>query len=180
MGKFEFSKRQLFDKQGITLLEILITLALLLILASVALPLSKLSGKRAKELELRQTLRMIRTAIDNFRRDWARDGNTLLGPLCVKNQTACKEHTGVTGYPKSLETLLGIELTGAEAALHEKHPVRRYLRRIPVDPMTNSTEWGLRCYQDEADVDTWCGEDVFDVYTKSPKTAIDGTKYREW
>lgn len=168
------------DTRGVTLLELLITLAIIFILASVAFPLTKISGKRSKELELRQALRSVRTSIDNFRKDWARDGNTLLGPLCVKNQLSCKENTGITGYPKTLETLLKIELTGEESAISEKAGIRRYLRSIPVDPMTESTEWGLRCYQDEADVDDWCGEDVFDIHTTSPKVALDGTKYRDW
>ena len=169
------------DRQhGVTLLEMMITLVIIFILASVALPLGKISTKRAKELELRQTLRSMRTAIDNFRKDWARDGNTLLGPLCVKNQLACKENTGVTGYPKTLETLLKIELSGAEATIEETLAVRRYLRNIPLDPMTDSKEWGMRCYQDEADEDRWCGEDIFDVFTTSSGTAINETKYREW
>ncbi|MEC4673486.1 MAG: type II secretion system protein, partial [Nitrospirota bacterium] len=170
----------MFRKQhGVTLLELMITLVIIFILASVALPLTKISTKRAKELELRQTLRMMRTSIDNFRKDWARDGNILLGPLCVKNQLSCKENTGVTGYPKTLETLLEIELTGAEATVSEKLAIRRYLRSIPNDPMTDSTEWGKRCYQDDADEDRWCDEDVFDVFTTSTATATNGTTYRE-
>lgn len=168
-----------FDN-GFTLIELLITLAIIIILASVALPVTKISAKRAKELELRQTLRMMRTAIDEFRRDWARDGSVLIGPLCVKNQLACKEHTGGAGYPKTLETLLKIELTGAEAQGDESPAVRRYLRKIPMDPMTGTTEWGLRCYQDEPDADRWCGEDVFDIHTTSPGIALDGTPYRAW
>jgi len=166
--------------RGVTLIELLITLAIIFILASIAMPMTKVSAKRSKELELRQTLRMVRTAIDDFRRDWARDNNTLLGPLCVKNQLSCKENTGVTGYPKSLETLLKIELSGAESAIEETIAIRRYLRKIPIDPMTDSREWGLRCYQDDADVDDWCGEDVFDIFTTSTRTAIDGTSYRDW
>ena len=168
------------NKDGVTLIELLITLAIIFILATVALPLTKVGAKRTKELELRQALRTMRTAIDHFRNDWARDRNILLGPLCVNNQTSCKEFTGVTGYPKTLETLLGIELSGAEAVIEEVNPIRRYLRRIPLDPFTNSTDWGLRCYQDDPDTETWCGEDVFDVYTRSTQTAIDGTAYRDW
>ena len=165
---------------GVTLIELLITLAIIFILASVALPLTKVSTKRSQELELRQALRTIRTAIDHFRIDWARDQDILLGPLCVKNETSCKQYTGTNGYPKTLETLLGIELSGAEAVIEEVNPVRRYLRRIPRDPLTSSTDWGIRCYQDDPDTDRWCGEDVFDVYTKSTQTALDGTSYRDW
>ncbi|WP_454062216.1 type II secretion system protein [Candidatus Nitrospira salsa] len=166
--------------RGVTFLELLITLAIIFILASVALPITKVSTKRSQELELRQTLRTVRTALDTFRRDWARDGDTLLGPLCVKNQLACKENTGQSGYPKSLEQLLRIELTGAEAQVKGTHNIRRYLRRVPIDPLTGKNEWILRCYQDEADTDRWCGEDVFDLHTTSTKSALDKTKYRDW
>ncbi|RMH33393.1 MAG: type II secretion system protein [Nitrospirae bacterium] len=168
------------SNRGFTLIELLITVAIIMILASVALPITKIGAKRAKELELRQALRTVRTAIDEFRRDWARDGSVLVGPLCVKNQLACKEHTGVAGYPKTLETLLKIELTGSEAQRDDTPGVRRYLRKIPIDPMTGTTKWGLRCYQDDPDVDRWCGEDVFDIYTTSSGVALDGTRYREW
>ena len=178
MGGFGFNR--LRSERGVTLLELLITLVIIFILASVALPITKVSTKRSQELELRQTLRTVRTAIDTFRRDWARDGDTLVGPLCVKNQLACKESTGISGYPKSLDQLLKIELTGAEAQVDETHAVRRYLRRIPIDPMTGKNEWGLRCYQDEVDEDRWCGEDVFDIYTTSNQVALDKTKYRDW
>ncbi len=166
--------------QGVTFLELLVTLAIIFILASVALPITKVSTKRAQELELRQTLRTGRTAIAAFRRDWAREGDTLLGPLCVKNQLARKENTGLTGYPKSLEQLLKIELTGAEAQVEGTHNIRRYLRRIPLDPLAQTEEWGLRCYQDDHDEDRWCGEDVFDLYTTYDGTALDKTKYRDW
>lgn len=165
---------------GFTLIELLVTLVIMFILASVALPFTKVSTKRAEELQLRQTLRSLRTAIDDFRRDWARDGGTLMGPLCVKNQLTCKEETGVTGYPKTLESLLKVELTGEEAQMDDKAKIRRYLRSIPVDPMTNSHEWGLRCYQDDPDETRWCGEDVFDVFTTSKRVGINGIPYREW
>ncbi len=86
----------------------------------------------------------------------------------------------MSGYPKTLKTLLGVELTGAEATVREANPVRRYLRRIPVDPMTGSEDWGLRCYQDPPDVQDWCREDVFDVHSKSLEVAVDKSKYRDW
>lgn len=178
MAPFGLNNRQ--TPRGVTLIELLVTLVIMFILASVALPFTKISAKRSDELQLRQTLRTMRTAIDDFRRDWARDGSTLLGPLCLKNQLTCKEQTGVTGYPKTLETLLKIELTGSEAQSDENSPIRRYLRDIPVDPMTDSKKWGLRCYQDEADASRWCGEDVFDVYTTSEGTGINGIAYRDW
>src|SRR5881628_2207189 len=135
-----------FEERGVTLLELMVTVTILLVLASVAMPLSKYTSKRTQELELRQKLREMRNALDEFRRDWARDGEILAGQLCVKNKTTCKEVTGVTGYPKSLETLLEVKLSGAEATVKETTPIRRYLRRVPLDPMTGTDDWGLRCY----------------------------------
>ena len=167
-------------ERGVTLLELMVTVAIILVLASVAMPLSKYTSKRTQELELRHKLREMRTAVDLFSQDWARDGEILMGPLCVKNKLTCKEVTGVTGYPKTLETLLGVELSGGEASTREVKAVRRYLRRIPLDPTTGSAEWGLRCYQDPPDVKDWCKEDVFDVYSKSPDQAVDNSKYRDW
>jgi general secretion pathway protein G len=164
----------------VTLLELLVTVSIIMVLASVAMPLTKMTGKRTQELELRQKLREMRTAIDEFRRDWARDGEVMTGPLCVKNKLTCKESTGASGYPKSFKALLGVELSGAEAAMRETKAVRRYLRRIPIDPMTGSANWGLRCYQDPPDVQEWCNEDIFDVFSRSPEEAVDGTKYRDW
>ena len=143
------------------------------------MPLTKFTGKRTQELELRQKLREVRGAIDEFR-DWARDGDILVGPLCVKEKLACKELTGVTGYPKKLETLLSVELSSAEAVHGENKAVRRYLRRIPIDPMTGKAEWGMRSYQDRPDTSSWGGQNVFDVYTTFGGTALDGTKYRDW
>lgn len=172
--------RRCGDERGVTLLELLVTVSIILVLASVAMPLTKFTGKRAQELELRQKLREMRTALDEFRLDWARDGEVLTGPFCVKHKIACKGHTGVSGYPKTLETLLGIELTGAEAAVSEGKAVRRYLRRIPIDPMTGAAEWTLRCYQDPPDTKDWCREDVFDVSSQSPDEALDQSTYRDW
>lgn len=167
-------------ERGFTLLELLVSLSILLVLASVAMPLTKMNGKRTQELELRHKLREMRTAIDEFRRDWARDGDILTGALCVKNKLTCKEITGVTGYPKSVMNLLGVELSGGEAVIRETKAVRRYLRRIPIDPMTGSAEWGMRCYQDPPDIKEWCSQDVFDVFSISTDVSMDGTKYREW
>jgi len=158
----------------------MVTVTILLVLASVAMPLSKYTSKRTQELELRQKLREMRTAIDLFSLDWARDGEILMGRLCLNNKLTCKEVTGVTGYPKSLETLLEVKLSGAEATVKETTPIRRYLRRVPLDPTTGTDDWGLRCYQDPPDVKDWCKEDVFDVYSKSPDQAVDNSKYRDW
>jgi general secretion pathway protein G len=163
----------------VTLLELLITIAIIFILASIITPISRVTVKRGKEIELRQHLRMMREAIDQFKKDWDREADRLIGLACQKNQLTCKEVSSIYGYPKTLETLLEVELSGQEAAV-KGITKKRYLRRIPIDPMTQSNEWGLRCYTDDPDASTWCGDDVFDVYTKSPLTALDGTKYRDW
>ncbi|MGC3976668.1 MAG: prepilin-type N-terminal cleavage/methylation domain-containing protein [Nitrospira sp.] len=166
-------------QSGVTLLELLVTLTILTILASVALPFTKVSTKRTKEIELRQNLRVIRAAIDAFRLEWARDGDTLIGPACVKNRLSCKDVTGPYGYPKSLDALLGVKLTGEQATVRGT-TIRRYLRSIPLDPMTGEANWRLRCYRDPASVKDWCGEDIYDVTTQSQELALDGSKYREW
>jgi general secretion pathway protein G len=166
-------------ESGVTLLELLITITIIMVLASVAMPLSKVSGMRAKELELRQELRTVRAAIDLFKAEWNREGDVLLGPQCVANKLACKEVTGRSGYPKSLKDLLEVKLTGEAAALRDVK-VRRYLRKIPADPLTGKADWRLRCYADPPDATSWCGEDVYDLASASPEAALDGTKYRDW
>jgi general secretion pathway protein G len=166
-------------ESGVTLLELLITIAIIMILASVAMPMSKMVGKRTREIELRQELRKVRTAIDDFQVEWNRDGAREIGPLCQKNRLACKEVTGISGYPKSLDVLLKVALTGEEAAAAGK-TVRRYLRKIPVDPITGKADWRLRCYSDPPDADSWCGEDVYDLSSSSRDVALDGTKFRDW
>lgn len=166
-------------ESGVTLLELLVTLAIVLILASVAAPLSRISSKRSHELELRQDLRVMRAAIDTFKLEWNRDGDVLLGPLCVRNKLTCKDVTSIYGYPKSLDVLLGIKLTGEETTVRGT-AIRRYLRSLPIDPITGNAEWQLRCYKDDPNTTSWCGEDIYDVMTLSQETALDGTKYRDW
>lgn len=164
---------------GVTLLELLVTMSIIVILASVAMPLSKVSTKRAQELELRQHLRTVRNAIDTFKLEWNRDGEVLLGPVCVKNKLTCKEVTSIYGYPKSLDVLLGVKLTGEEATVRGT-TIRRYLRVLPLDPLTGKADWLLRCYRDPPKPTSWCGEDVYDVMTQSEAAALDGTKYQDW
>lgn len=166
-------------EEGLTLLEILVTMTIVVILASVAMPLSKVSTKRVQEIELRQHLRTMRSAIDMFKLEWNRDGDALIGPVCVKNKLTCKEVTSPYGYPKSLDMLLGVKLTGEEATVRGT-TVRRYLRVLPADPLTGKPDWVLRCYKDQPKPSGWCGEDVYDVMTRSEAAALDGTKYQDW
>lgn len=143
---------------GLTLVELIVTVAILAILASAAVPVARFQVKREKERELRYDLWQMRSAIDHYK-DAADKG---LIQTKVDSQN----------YPPDLETLVnGIDIQG--------HKVR-FLRKIPTDPMTNSTEWGLRSMQDDPDSDSWGGQSVFDVYTKSDGTALDGTKYKDW
>lgn len=146
---------------GMTLLELVIACSILLVLASAALPMARLSIKRQKEAELRQALREIRTAIDRYKD--AADRNLI------------RVEVGTEGYPPDLETLVrGVQL-GAS-------PDRRvrFLRRIPADPITGRAEWGLRAVQDDPDSTSWGGKSVFDVYSRSMGTALDGTRYADW
>lgn len=167
------------NEKGLTLLELLVTMSIVVILASVAMPLSKVSTKRAQEIELRQHLRVIRSAIDTFKLEWNRDGDVLLGPVCMKNKLTCKDVTSPYGYPKSLDVLLGVKLTGEEATVRGT-TIRRYLRTMPPDPLTGEKDWLLRCYRDSPKSTSWCGEDVYDVMTRSEALALDGTRYQDW
>ena len=165
-------------ESGVTLLELLVTLTIVMVLASVALPLSRVSAKRSHEIELRQHLRGMRAAIDTFKMEWNRDGDMLIGPLCVKNKLSCKDVASIYGYPKSLEMLLGVKLTSEEATVRGT-TTRRYLRSLPLDPLTGKADWQFRCYKDAPNASSWCGDDVYDVMTASQETALDGTKYRD-
>jgi general secretion pathway protein G len=157
-------------KKGFTLVEMLVTLAILAILASAVMPLAKTAVKREKEIELRRNLRTIREALDAYKK------------LADEKKIEVEEDS--EGYPPDLETLVkGIELKAEKAdEKGEKSgpKIIKFLRRIPRDPMTDSLDWGLRSYQDEPDADVWGGENVYDVYTKSMATALDGTKYKDW
>lgn len=166
-------------ESGVTLLELLTTLAIVMILASVAMPVTKVTMTRERELELRQALRTVRNAIDAFKADWNREGDVLLGPMCLKNKLTCKEATSIYGYPKSLNVLLSMTLTGEEATARGT-TIKRYLRSLPSDPMTGAADWIVRCYADQPNTATWCGMDVFDIGTQSEGVALNGTKYRDW
>jgi general secretion pathway protein G len=143
---------------GLTLVELIITVAIVGILASAALPAAKFQVKRTKERELRRDLWEMRDAIDRYKDAADR------GAIQIKADS--------NGYPPDLQTLVdGVEVQDKKV---------RFLRAIPTDPMTNSTDWGERSNQDDADAESWGGQNVFDVYTKSYATALDGTKYTSW
>jgi general secretion pathway protein G len=155
-----------YQKKGFTLVEMLVTLTILSILALAAMPLAKVAIKREKEITLRRNLRIMREAIDEYKK------------LADEKKFEFDEET--EGYPPDLETLVnGIEITITEKD-EEKTKIVKFLRRIPRDPMMNSQDWGLLSYQDDADSNVWGGENVYDVYTRSSGTALDGTKYRDW
>jgi general secretion pathway protein G len=157
--------RRLNQGRGFTFIELLVVTSIILVLAGAVMPLARITIQREREIELRRALREIRTAIDKYKDavDQGQIGGT-------DNQL------GNEGYPPDLETLVD----GVNAAGDASGRKLKFLRRIPVDPMTRSTEWGLRSYQDAPDARSWGGKNVFDVYSRSEGTALDGTKYRDW
>ena len=153
------------DDRGFTFVELLVVCTILLILASAIMPLAKVSIQRQREAELRRALREMRTAIDKFK-DAADAG--AIAPSEIQ--------AGSENYPPSLETLVnGVTKNNDATGVKLK-----FLRRVPMDPMTKSTEWGLRAYSDKPDSTSWAGSNVFDVYSKSEGKALDGTKYKDW
>lgn len=145
--------------KGFTLLELIVTAAILSILTMMALPLARVTIQREREKELRRALWDMRDAIDRYKD--AADRGMFQTKLDSQN------------YPPTLEELTkGIEAQGGKKI--------KFLRAIPMDPMTKTKEWGLRSMQDDPDSDSWGGQSVFDVYTKSEGTALDGTKYKDW
>lgn len=158
-------------RSGVTLVELVVTVAILTILASAVIPLSQMTARRAREIELRRNLRTIRTAIDDYYKkyDAARTANKI--PNVINKSS---------GYPETLQVLVDGYDFGEVTP-----PKRRFLRKIPSDPMNppqpkEEPKWGLRSYSDKPDSTSWGGEDVFDVYSLSEGTAIDGTKYKDW
>jgi general secretion pathway protein G len=146
--------------RGFTVAELVMVTALIAILAAVALPTSRFMLKRERESELRLDLRLMRNAIDGYKQ--------------LADQGMIQVEIGTEGYPKSLEDLRdGVSIVG-------QHTKRKFLRRVPIDPMTGKAEWGLRSYQDAPDSTSWGAQNVYDVYSLSGGTALDGTKYKEW
>jgi len=144
--------------RGFTLVELIVATTLLLILTSLALPLARVVIKRERERDLRRALWSMRDAIDRYK-DAADQGKFQI-------------KVGSEGYAPDLQTLVdGVDVGGKKL---------KFLRRIPIDPMTGNTEWGMRSMQDDPDSDSWGGDNVFDVFTKSQGTALDDTHYKDW
>jgi general secretion pathway protein G len=147
------------SEQGFTLLELIVAATILSILTMMALPLARLQIQRERERQLHQALWEMRDAIDRYKD--------------AADRQAFQTKVDSQGYPPDLETLVkGVDIQGDKKV--------RFLRSIPTDPMTKNKEWGLRSMQDDPDSDSWGGQSVFDVYSKSEGTGLDGTKYKDW
>jgi|SRR5579859_7262359 len=161
--KFSFNRRAsaFLPQSGMTLLELIVSSTILLILSSAALPIVRHTIVHDKEVRLRRDLREMRDAIDRYK-DLADQGKIRI-------------EAGTEGYPPDLETLVkGVNIgAGSDTKI-------RFLRRIPIDPMTGRPDWNLTAVQDDPDSTSWGGNNVFDVHTRSQATALDGTKYSEW
>jgi general secretion pathway protein G len=143
---------------GFTLVELIVATTILLILSGLIIPVARVQIKREKEHRLRAALWEMRDAIDRYKD--------------AADKNAFRVKVDSQGYPPDLQTLVdGVDVGGKKL---------RFLRHIPIDPMTDGTEWGLRSMQDDPTSDSWNGDNVFDVYTKSQGTALDGTKYKDW
>lgn len=147
---------------GMSLLELIIACSILLILSSAALPSFRVVVVRQREQQLREELREMRMAIDRYKD--------------LADRNLIRQKAGSEGYPPDLETLVKVTHIGGGGF----DRTLRFLRRIPIDPMTGRAEWGLRSVKDDADSRTWSGDNVFDVYSKSDRTALDGTRYSDW
>ncbi len=156
-----FKKKGMFSSSaGVTLIELMATITIISILAAGIMPLSQMAYKRSKEIELKRALRTIRGALDDYK--------------VLVDEKKIMVSADASGYPEHLELLVdGVPMVGSRMK-------KKFLRRIPKDPMTETGEWGLRSYADESDTDVWGGQDVYDVYSKSDGVAMDGTPYREW
>ncbi len=159
--------RHLFRRSspGFTFVELIVATAVMMILASAAMPLVRVSMKRQREADLRYALREMRKAIDSFK-DWADNGRIAAAEL----------QFGSEGYPATLDQLVqGVAITNDATGRKKK-----FLRKVPIDPMSGTDDWGLRSYQDAADAKAWGGQSVYDVYCKSEAKALNGSKYRDW
>jgi len=154
-------KRRQFSDQAFMLIELIAAITILLVLTTLAIPLARNQIIRARETELHEDLRMIREAIDRYK--------------AYSDQGMIPIKVDSYGYPPDLQTLVdGVPVKGTAKGKY------KFLRKIPIDPMTGTADWGLRAMQDDPDSKSWGGENVFDVYSKSQGTALDGTQYGEW
>jgi general secretion pathway protein G len=188
-----FPRRRYKSNAGLTLLELIFTIGILLVLSTAAIPVFQMTVQHRKEAELRYQLREMRTAIDRYKDD--------------ADKNLIRTEVGSENYPPDLQTLVeGVTISGgtggigvsaaavasasngslsqslssAGTALNDMPSKVRYLRKIPVDPMTGKAEWGMRSVQDDPDSTSWGGHNVFDVYSQSTGTATDGSKYSNW
>ncbi len=150
------------DVSGLTLIELIVSMTILSILAAGILPLSRVTYKRTKELELRQNLRVIRKALDKYKQ--------------LSDEKKIEIAAFSSGFPKTLDVLV----EGVETKKGLENFKIKFLRRLPKDPMIEDGEWGLRSYFDEPDSDIWGEQDVYDIYSKSENQALDGSFYRDW
>jgi general secretion pathway protein G len=152
-------------ERGFTFIELLVVTTILIVLASAIMPLARVTLQREREAELHRALREIRLAIDKYK-DAVDTGQ--IGSTDIR--------AGSEGYPPDLDTLV----EGVSKANDASGIKLKFLRRVPMDPITHSTEWGMRSYQDKPDSSSWGGQNVYDVYSKAEGTGLDGTKYKEW
>jgi general secretion pathway protein G len=158
------------NRIGLSLIELIVTVAILSILATLVLPLSQMTARRMKEAELRRDLRVMRTAIDEFKKSYDKAVTDGKIPATLNK----------SGYPEDMKQLVeGYDFGGLYSTK------KKFLRKIPVDPLNppktgEDPVWGLRSYSDDPESDMWGGEDVFDVYSLSKEKAIDGTFYKDW
>jgi general secretion pathway protein G len=156
--RLNLKSRDMRGEAGLTLIELIVTVAILAIVASAAVPIARFEVKRTKERDLHYDLWQMREAIDHYKD--------------AADRNAFQTKIDSQGYPPDLDTLVnGVDVQGKKV---------RFLRRIPIDPMTGKNDWGMRSMQDDPTSDSFGGQSVFDVYSKSEGTALDGTKYKDW
>jgi len=161
MTRYKLNEQSKASGSGFTLLELLAAMVILLLLTSVALPVARVQVQHTREVELHRALRQMREAIDRYK-DFTDRGMIPVTPDSF-------------GYPPDLQTLVdGVPLKGSATAKY------KFLRRIPIDPMTGKADWGMRSMQDDPDSQSWGGSNVFDIHSQSRGIALDGTKYGDW
>lgn len=165
LGSRRAARRVHSAEAGMTLIELIVATGILLILAGAALPYARATVRSAKEAELRRSLREIRDAIDRYK------------DAADKNQIRVSADSN--GYPPDLDTLVkGVTLSAPGGSQTQKRI--RFLRKVPIDPMTGKADWGMRSAQDDLDATSWGGQNVFDIFSRSTDSASDGTRYSDW